>query len=125
MHRKTCTDLLQFTENSEGDGHHHRGGGRVRDPHGDEGGDDAEAAEQLRVAAAERVHHDQGDSQVQIAVLGGDGEDEAADEDHDGVVHVADARLLAAEDAEQREQHHRYQRRDGDRQTLRHPVAAH
>lgn len=117
-----CTDLLQLAENGEGDGHHHSGSSRVRDPHGYESGHGANTAEQFRVAAPERLHHNQSDSQMQIAVLGGDGENQAPDEDHDGVVHVTDTCFLGAKNAEHRKQHDGYQRRDRDWYALCHPV---
>lgn len=43
---------------------------------------------------------------MQITVLGGDGKHQAADENHNGVIHVAGARFLGAENAEQRKQHY-------------------
>ena len=126
---------------------HHRRGGRVVDPHGQEHGVEHESGHQpLSVkegryfygtnnnnskekepsgTGADEHEDSEGDALVQVAVLDGDGHDEATDEHHVGLLHVGDADLSGAHDTQQRQQHHRQQTGHRQRQRFRHPERRH
>lgn len=93
-----CTDLFQFVKYCESNGYHHGGGCSVRDPHGYKGSHSTKASEQLCVAAPKRLHYNQSNPQMQIAVFGGNSEYQAANKDHDGIIHVTGACLLSTKD---------------------------
>ena len=80
---------------------------------------------QLPRAAPHYEDDVEGDPLVQVTVLDGYGDDEAAHEHHVGLLEVAQGGLVGAEDLHEGEEDHRYEGGDGERERLRHPVPAH
>ena len=109
--------------------HHRHSRCGVRDPHGQERRRDHETQHDAGGPAADVVDDAERDAPVQVPLLHGQGDHEAADEQHDGAVDVDGRRFAPGHDAEQWEQDQRHQRggeqRDGfgdppDRHECRH-----
>ena len=105
--------LFELMQHCEDNGHHHRGARGIRHPHRQERRHHEQPGHQFFVTAADGFHDDKGDAHVEVAVLDGDGEHEAAYEDHYRVVHVAAAGLAGAEDTEGWEEDERQEGGDG------------
>ena len=116
--------VLQRLHQRRDVGDHHQSGGGVGNPHGEEVRGEHHA-EQNAARALEEGRDEQGDTNVEVPTLHCEGEQESREEHENRVVEVLLRHGGRAEHAEEREQHHREQGRDGQRNDLRHPAGGH
>ena len=76
MYNHHHQELIYLVQHGEQDGNHHGAGGRVRDPHGQEGRGQHEAEQQQPWRSSDNLQHVEGNPVVKVGVFYGDGHQE-------------------------------------------------